>query len=268
MPRYWHDRHAVNKMQDGVEKDLCRAIVADKKPYFMIYIYPKLMKQYKNYIKNTDRSALVEFQKTVSELQSKPYDELSDREKEFLRYYNMSLPVGVGSCVMNKICRRFEDEFDKYISRHNASHPFDYTFMKSGVDYGKHQYNEIKKLYCEYNEDLKDFSIKTNIDRINGKGQVSSPDVLYYEFRKRCDKICQNEIELCDIILDICYRRNATKTFAWNMCAKTIIYNLLSKNNNKISYPTTSNSGDIEFAGQKFTMQEKYIGDTNEYNFE
>ena len=46
MPRTWHDRHAANKIEDDELRDFYRSIVADKKPYFMRYIYPVLMKQY------------------------------------------------------------------------------------------------------------------------------------------------------------------------------------------------------------------------------
>ena len=46
MPRYWHDRHVVGRMEDGDDKEFQRRIVADRKPYFMRYIYPDLMKEY------------------------------------------------------------------------------------------------------------------------------------------------------------------------------------------------------------------------------
>lgn len=68
MPRTWHDRHAANKIEDDELRDFYRSIVADKKPYFMRYIYPALMKQYNQYIKNTNRNCLREFQMTVDEL--------------------------------------------------------------------------------------------------------------------------------------------------------------------------------------------------------
>ena len=59
MPRTWHDRHAANKIEDDELREFYRSIVADKKPYFMRYIYPALMKQYNQYIKNTNRNCLL-----------------------------------------------------------------------------------------------------------------------------------------------------------------------------------------------------------------
>ena len=80
MPKSWHDRHTVNKIEDDDTKRFYRSIVADKKPYFMRYIYPSLMKQYNTYIKNTNRNALREFQMTVDEMMSMPFENLSERK--------------------------------------------------------------------------------------------------------------------------------------------------------------------------------------------
>ena len=143
MPKSWHDRHTVNKIEDDDTKRFYRSIVADKKPYFMRYIYPSLMKQYNTYIKNTNRNALREFQMTVDEMMSMPFENLSERQRDFLRYYSYRMPVGVGNCIMNKICRRFEQEFDGHIGRHNASVKFDYTIMKSGNEYSTSQFYAV-----------------------------------------------------------------------------------------------------------------------------
>ena len=104
MPRTWHDRHAANKIDDDELREFYRSIVADKKPYFMRYIYPALMKQYNQYIKNTNRNCLREFQMTVDELRLIPSDELTERQSDFLRYYDYRMPVGTGACVLTKIC--------------------------------------------------------------------------------------------------------------------------------------------------------------------
>ena len=60
MPKTWYDRHAANKI-DGEDHNFYRNIVADKKPYFMRYIYPDLMRKYNTYIKNTEKNSLREY---------------------------------------------------------------------------------------------------------------------------------------------------------------------------------------------------------------
>lgn len=253
MPRLWYDRHAANKSEGDAKFQ--RNIVADKKPYFMRYIYPMLSKQYNTYIKNTDKNALREFQMTVAELQAIPKKDRTERQNEFLKYYDFRLPVGINPCVMNKICWRFEDEFDGHIGKHNSSIKFDYSIMRSEDEYSAKQFNSIKRLYEDYNKRLVNYAIFADYERIDDCDSFATLSVMNDEFRKECYKICPNANMLCNIILDICYTRSSTKRFAWNMCGSEIIHNLLIKNDNKISYPTLDCDGDIEFCGNKFIIE-------------
>lgn len=259
MPKSWHDRHTVNKIEDDNIKSFYRSIVADKKPYFMRYIYPALMKQYNTYIKNTNRNALREFQMTVDEMMAMPFEELSDRQRDFLRYYSYRMPVGTGNCIMNKICRRFEDEFDGYIGKHNASVKFDYTIMKSNVEYSSSQFYAVKKLYDDYNKRLQSYMVFADYERVDECDSISEISTMNEDFRKECAAICPNEQSLCDIILDICYTKNSTKKFAWSMCGHNIIHNLLEKNNQIISFPTIDSTGDIKYCGERYVMKSKRI---------
>lgn len=255
MPKEWHDRHSANKIEDEDLKAFYRLIVADKKPYFMRYIYPALMKQYNTYIKNTDRNALREFQLTVAELQALPYSELSERQKEFLKYYDYRMPVGVHGCIMNKICRRFEDAFDGYIGKHNSSVRFDYKIMRNSTEYTSRQFSAIKRLYEDYNKRLSSYAVFADYERVDEYDSYAALSMMNEEFRKECSLICPDKRVLCNIILDICYTKSSTKRFAWSMCGSEIIHNLLSIRGNQISYPTLSQTGEIEFCGNKFTVE-------------
>lgn len=259
MPRLWYDRHAVNKIEDPIHRELYRNIVADKKPYFMRYIYPTLMKQYNAYIKNTDRNALREFQMTVNELYELPIKDTTERQREFLRYYEYRMPVGVHDCVMNKICRRFEEEFDGYIGKHNANNRFDYSIMRSETEYTSKQLSLIKRLYDDYNRRLVSYAIFADYERVDECDSYATLAMMNDEFRKECSKICPNSNALCNIILDICYTKSSTKRFAWSMCGAEIIHNLLIKNNNRISYPIIDTDGDIKFGGHTFSVETTMI---------
>lgn len=259
MPRYWHDKHSANKIQDDDLRDICRDIVADKKPYFMRYIYPALMKQYNTYVKNTTRNALREFQLTVGELKRMRYDELTERQKEFLRYYDYRMPVGVGDCVMNKICKKFEREFDGYIGKTSGKTAFDYTILKNDSEYEQRQYNAIRRLYEDYNKRLSSYAIFADYERVDDCDSNAIFASMNDDFRKECDKICPNKEELCNIVLDMCYTKSATKRFAWSLCGTEIIHNLLVKNNFEISYPVLDGDGDLEYCGERFSINTSKI---------
>lgn len=259
MPKYWHDRHALGKIEDDEEREFNRRIVADKKPYFMRYIYPSLMKQYNTYINNTNRNALREFQMTVEEMRSLPYEKLTTRQSEFLRYYDMRMPVGVGDCVMNRICRRFEKEFDGYLRKRSKEVPFDYTIMKSDIGYTSTQYYTIKKLYDDFNRRVQNYSIFASYERINKSDVSFETSLISDEFRRECHEQCPDSRVLCDIVLDLCYGKGSTRKFAWSICGDEIINNLLKKNDYSITYPTIDISGEISYGGNAFRLCSKKV---------
>lgn len=260
MPREWHDRHSVNRIEDPERRELYQRIVADRKPYFMRYIYPALMKQYNKYIKNTNKNAMREFQMSVDELKMIPEGQRTERQKEFLYYYDRGVPVGTNDSVMNRICRRFEDEFDRYLGRHNGEVKFDYTIMKSGAEYGRAQFNAILKLYESYNQRLRHYAVFANYERVDEYETFAKMIEMRKEFVEECTKVCPNRITLCDIVLDICYRKNSTKRFAWEMCGDEIIENLLARNGGVITYPVLDAQGDIKFCGNQFSVRQRKIG--------
>ena len=260
MPREWHDRHSVNMIEDADTKRYYLSLVADKKPYFMRIIYPALMKQYNTYIKNTNKSAMREFGMTVDELMDIPEEKRTDRQNDFLRYYRSRMPVSNNDCVMNKICRRFEQEFDGYVGRHNAETEFDYTIMKSGVEYNRSQFNAIAKLYESYNKRLSTYVVFANCERVDEYDTFSRMMEMRAEFEQECARVCPNRFVLCDIVLDICYQKSSTKRFAWEMCGDEIIQNLLSRSGGIISYPALEPNGEVQFGGNRFAVKQAMIG--------
>ena len=253
MPKEWYDWHSASKLTENAE--FYQRILAEKKPYFMRYIYPSLMKQYKKHVKNTEYSAMSEFKITVSDLKDIPEDKLTDRQREFLKYYDLGMPVGTGNCVMNKICRRIEEEFDGHAWSHVDGSGFDYSIMKSGNGYPKSLYYELKKLYDEYNRRSQGCIVQIKLET-NDKDKINSQlSMLQNEFMTECSKLCPDSSMLCDILLDICYQKSSTKKFVWSMCASNIIENLSKKNNMQIEYPTLCDDGDIKYAGNLYKLE-------------
>lgn len=265
MPKTWYDRSACKTTADMDERKtdemaFYKSIVADKKPYFMRYIYPALNADYNAYIKNTDTKCLREFRITVDELMAKPAEQLTEREADFVRFYKRRMPVGIHPCVMNRICRRIEEKFDGYLLMRCGDTEFDYTIMKSGHEYTQRQHNAILQIYKSYNLRLQEIARYM-------KGGMSDEDAIgvktaaKIDFEKECYAVCSNRSQLCDIILDICYQRENTKQFAWDIVGAEIIHNLLMRNGSKLYYPARSHDGDIEFGLERFVMKETEVYD-------
>lgn len=262
MPKDWYDRAANRLTDDLSEEEVQRRlfnlrVLADKKPYFMRYIYPNLMSQYNTYIKNTDKKCMREFRQTIEEMMAKNPDELTQAEAEFIDYYIQRMPVGVHPCVMNKICRRFEEEFDNYFLKNISEEEFDYSIMKSGQEYTTTQYNAIAKLYEQYTKRLQEYMQFSKRERIDEDESATKRSLMIRDFKVECERACSNAAQLCDIILDLCYRRSGSKQFCWDICSEEIIDNLLKNNDNTIYFPVQDEDGDIEFCGKRFTLESK-----------
>ena len=249
MPREWHDRHWVNKIEDEGKRDFYRRIVADRKPYFMRYIYPELMRQYNTYKRNTDRNALREFGMTVGEMQALPCSSLTDRQREFLRYYEYRMPVGTRNCVMNRICRRFEEEFDGFVAKQKSKGEFDYTILCSSEPYTARQYQAVRHLYDAYTERTRSYAMFTEYERVDDDeaGRVMAD--INAEFNRECFMACPNGRVLCNILLDVCYTTNTSKRFVWRMAGWEIIQNLLDRSGGVISFPVLDPDGETKEIG-------------------
>lgn len=259
MPKSWHDRHSIMDIENEEKRNLYRNIIADRKPYFMRYIYPQLMKQYNTYINNTNKNALRRFQMTVDEMLDMPAGKLNEEQLTFLRYYHSKLPVGTGDCVMNRICRAFEQEFDGYIGKHNTSSKFNYGIMRSNAEYLPYQFFQVKKIYEDFNKRIKNYAVYSDYERIDDASAAIEMDTMCDDFRRECDVICPDSDSLSNIILDLCYTRSATKQFAWKMCSHDMINNLLVNQGYTISFPVKDGSGDIQYCGERFSVMTKRI---------
>lgn len=254
MPREWHDKHAARRIEDEDTRDLYVRICADKKPYFMKYIYTSLAKEYNAYVKNTNKDCLRKFGLSVDELIEMPENDRTEQQTLFVERYNTYMPVGIGDCVMNRICERIEREFDGYIGKKNKSSAFDYSIMRSDSKYTNRQYEIIAGIFGEYVEMMKIVSAEVSANNMSEYDSWETIDAVSRYFNEQCAKVCPDKSVLCNILLDICYTKSVSKQYVWNLCEDEIITNLLFRNDHMITYPTKDPFGDIEFGGERFSM--------------
>lgn len=268
MPKYWFDRSECNKLPENTEKErkfkeLCLKIVADKKPYFMRYVYPNLNAEYNKYIRDTNSKCIREFKISLQDLIAKPNKTV--KELEFIEYYKKFKPVGDSPCTINRICWLFEDTFEDFINQQVRNEDFDFSILKSGVEYSKNDYSKIEKIKAEYDEAVRYYQQLANKQRLDKDEVNVNRNMMLLKFKSSCEEICSNEQELCDILIDMCYPTSKSKQFVWDICGNVIIDNILQKNNNIISYPVrVLKNGDFEFGGEEFVMCKKIYKESDE----
>ena len=166
--------------------------------------------------------------------------------------YYKYIPVYDNNSTMNRLCHMVENAFDGYKTKVKSEVEFDYKILKSGVDYSNHSYAEIERLYGEFTIAKQEICKNNKTYRITKEDFNEKMFLLKEEFKRKCRITVPDEKELCDIILDICYTKEKSKGFAWDICSDQIIENLLEKNDNKIKYIIKSETGNISYQGYNF----------------
>lgn len=255
MPESWYN-NLYNKISDSdsnsdKEKKLFyQSISAEKKPYFMNYVYPQQMKKYQKYQKNSNIQCLSIFGISLDELLHKP--DKTDEEQNYVDWYYKKNPVTDYNCVMNRLCHAVENEFNNYNFSSNANNEFDYSIMKCGIEYSDATKKQLNDLYKDYLKEYQEFAISAKQSR------TDTDDVIIYKFnliekyKRKCIEICPNEAELCEILLDLCYTKNSSKKFVWDICGDQIVRNLLLYKDNKFTFCVKSDDGDIEYGGNMY----------------
>jgi len=257
MPEEWYNWISNKYNKDYASKQnknniVNRTILADKKPYFMQYVYPKEKRKYEEYVQNNKDKCIMQFGITLEELINK--GEKTDEEEKFLYYYNKKVPLGMNPCIINRICWKIESKFDNF--SYGKDEIFDYSILKSNENYSMDLYEKIKNIYSDYKMCLSNYSKLCKKQRIKSSEKNMMRFVMKETFKKACYSICPNEEILCNIVLDICYTTNNSKQFAWDICGNVFIKNLLRLNNYNINYPTACKEGDILFNGEAFKMEQ------------
>lgn len=262
MPNEWYvySKNKIGEKDDLdtiIYKNFMISILSNKKPKFMIYIYPDLMREYKKFIKTAKDNCLIKFKMTLEDMMESNVK--SEDQTLFLEQFDKMNPVEDCNSLMNKICKLFENEFDD-ITSYFTKDSFNYNILKTDEKVSQSRKGAIVKIYKGYKEEVKKF--KQNNVRSGSKiDSRESYEKFRNKFIKDCYKKCNNSNELINILLEICYKSDVSKQFVWDICGNEIINNLLKMNNNKINYPELSEKDkcDFYYSNYPFKMQEVTI---------
>lgn len=269
VPKEWLNARMFKPEEDDdettlVDKQINANIAAEIKPWFFIYRYSQLKSELDKYMKAVKSNCKIRFGRSLDGLYA--CTNRTEEEEAFIYHYEKYLPVSRAPGTMNRICWRIENEFLSTDVIPNVD--FDQSILKSDVKYTQEEYEQIQRLYDEYNQGMQLFLKKRNQNDL-GDDEVGF-DIVHLKdvFVDECNKICPNSEVLANIVVDLCYTSNKNKTFAWDVAGEQIFNNVLKNNDYIMQYPVKDENGDIEFNGKRFSLYTQKMGGDVDVDFE
>ena len=229
-------------------------ICAHKKPYFFGYNYPSLMKEYKETTNMATTNARQKFRMELGDMISayESGEEISLEQKIFVERFLRSLKLDSTKSTCNMICWEVENVFDKKFNF--CPNKVDtYSLLRRDQESSPLILDKIVKL-CKKSE--KKRAIKCAIEFLINKKDLEDNQDYYnvdYNIDDLLSGLCNNEEQLCDLLLDYCYKYNGNKEILWTVCGETLLNRLMQTN--QLCYPAVDPNGDFEVQGKKYTMK-------------
>lgn len=233
-----------NEEKDGIRKH--NAMIPDKKPYFMRYIYNYLNKDIETFRYSLNQESLYSYGLKIDELLSLPFDEnlidnilekqkneiMLNGDEEFIlsqwrtkSKYERYFPVIDSNCIMNKICHRFEELERKFSSKNNGN-----NMLKKYITSSNYDLNilaQIELLSGQYSQFKKFLTKNNNSNSIeNGKAIAKNTkerlSLLYEHIRNQILDLCNNDVQTTFDYMVKATGNNDTN-FVWDVLGDRIL---------------------------------------------
>lgn len=260
MPKHWYDMSSCKIEEDDsfeeIEaKEFNKRILANKKPYFFIYNYPSLKKEYDTFLKDQNKTLITDYNMTLKEFFNTTERNLE--EKDFYYYFDKENPILDNACVTNQIAHKVENSM---VDFKETFKPFDYYDLKNeDYEYSNAEFAEVERLLKDFKKKLKHLKAQEALSFVQDYDeQVES---LKQNFIDDIEVVCPNKYSLSNILIDILYTTtNSNGNILWDYFGDVIIENLMRQGKTVLNYPSLDDNGTISFKGMKFTMKTLQIG--------
>ena len=202
--------------------------------------------------------------KELQELAKNHPEELNQKQRDFLFYYNKFLPVLDSDCVMNRICHYIESIDFQIKKKVRSSEGFNWKILTS------ENFQPEKKLCLQLlgiieeevskkHLDLK--TLKTISPSLVKKNSITQKDefdkeVWFGLIRERLEEVCSNEEKLANHLVYIFYemRTSLNKSILWSIVGKGI-YENIKKKTTSFYFPIKNPNGSLKFLYENYSIE-------------
>lgn len=256
-PKEWRYWVKIDKDDDDItkaEKYKYNSMVVKKKPYFFIYLYSTLMKEYKAYEKNFNSISYKHFGMSIKDLLRK--ENRSEGENKLIRKYRKYSPVLETDCVMNNLCKEVESS-DSDIK----FHPSKISLLSEFADYSNIDEEKLVTLMdiCKTYKSEKQFRGFSTMIENEGIADDDVAEIMNQvlyghkdKYREKIKNLFSNTRELFNHLMMMCQRKNINHDIVWDIMGDDIIDII------PVCNPTVLIEDDygVEYLGHKYQLQE------------
>ncbi len=264
MPKHW--TKTVKKKPDDIEItvfDFINSIVADRKPYFFRYLYPKENAKYMEYRKKENDYCEEQFFRTLDELLALPDSELSTSElnykyNKYLRY----IPLIDYGGRMNKVCHYMEDhlaEIKRLRRKHTSEDVLSLMYSGNNQNFCDEDVALMNEFYLAYKKAKEKFKKSQRNDFDDSNSATNTFNTKVKDIREQISEKISSSVEYqCDLAIYISYELHPsrTKDFCWELFGNQIIKNIECNSSTPALLPVPAKDGDIEYLGKRYKTME------------
>lgn len=264
MPKHW--TKIIKKKPDGIDDtafDFINSIVADRKPYFFRYLYPKENAKYMEYRKKENDYCEEQFFRTLDELLALPDSELSTSElnykhNKYLRY----IPLIDHGGRMNKVCHYMEDhlaEIKRLRRKHTSEDVLNLMYSGNNQNFCDEDVALMNEFYLAYKKAKEKFKKSQRNDFDDSNSATNTFNTKVKDIREQISEKIFSSVEYqCDLAIYISYELHPsrTKDFCWELFGNQIIKNIECNSSTPALLPVPAKDGDIEYLGKRYKTME------------
>lgn len=242
----------MNKFKgDEDELQFQLRICADKKPYFMMYIYPALGKLVRKYEASVKFAAQQKFQQDYELLLEKNAHELTEEEAGFVISADYNAPVNYGACTMNRLCWLVEDQFPRKATRQSKS-DFDQSLVvDEGFDIKQVNKNFLKRL----GDIVREYGIliQQKMKAVEN-GDESFTNWIGMALYRQLSMLSDDIRLVSNILAAKYYEKEWVRCTIWGRRPWTLLPAIVAKSEAAYA-PVASADGEITYGGELYTMK-------------
>jgi hypothetical protein len=249
IPEFWSKWKKIKPDMSEDESEQIRInnkIIADKRPYFMKWLYPEYMRKFRRFEETYENISMSKFHLTMRQLQDK--NDKNEKEQTVVKNYFRYHPFILSDCLMNCVCRYMESKV-REIRLCVGKDDFDCSvLMDSDVEISEDKLSKMLKIFEQYKYGKK---TKIGLEKYENFGQFVK------EMQKKAYKeVSSNAVELANLSVHINYKMfpKSNKDFCWHVFGEDILKNVYKNRQENVLVPAACETGDIEYLGKRYMM--------------